>query len=68
MKRVIVLAMLLMTGALSLAVTASQQPAARAAARPAAPKVVGQRVPRSNVQFESTVSSSRRCSGGSCAL
>ena len=40
MKRVIVLAMLLMTGALSLVVTASQQPAAGTAAQPAAPKVV----------------------------
>jgi cyclase len=40
MKRVIVLAMLLMTGALSLAVTASQQPAAGAAPQPTAPKVV----------------------------
>jgi len=39
-KRVIVLAMLLMTGALSLVVTASQQPAAGTAAQPAAPKVV----------------------------
>ena len=40
MKRVTVLATLLMAGALSLAVTASQQPAAGAAAQAAAPKVV----------------------------
>jgi glyoxylase-like metal-dependent hydrolase (beta-lactamase superfamily II) len=40
MKRVIVLATLLTTGALSLAVTASQQPAGGAAAQAAAPKVV----------------------------
>ena len=40
MKRVIVLATLLIAGALSLAVTASQQPTAGAAAQAAAPKVV----------------------------
>ena len=40
MKRVIVLATLLIAGALSLAVTASQQPAAGAAAQAAALKVV----------------------------
>ena len=40
MKRVMVLATLLIAGALSLAVTASQQPAPGAAAEAAAPKVV----------------------------
>ena len=40
MKRVIVLATLLATGALSLAVTASQQPPGGASAQAAAPKVV----------------------------
>src|SRR5436190_15752290 len=40
MKRVIVLVTLLMAGALSLAVTASQQPAAGSATQAAAPKVV----------------------------
>ena len=40
MKRVIVLATLLIAGALSLAVTASQEPAAGAATQAAAPKVV----------------------------